>query len=116
MGSRDEAVARAKTVLKTLLQTGIVAAGSALFPFLNLPIVKQIFAYMVGKISEFMIDKGEFQAFALMVDERVSVQTKEFFDSAIALSNAQKTGDPNAIKIAEVDLVRAADKFLSFTS
>lgn len=116
MGARDEAVARAKTVLQTLLQTGIVAAGSALFPFLGLPIVNQIFSFMVGKISEYMVNKGEFQAFAYMIDERVSVQTKEFFDSALVLETAKKSGDKNAIKLAESDLIRAADKFFDLKS
>jgi hypothetical protein len=113
MGSRDEAVARAKTVIQTLLQAGIMAASGAMFPFFNLPIVNQIWSYIVGKIAEYMVTKGEFAAFSYMIDERVSAQTKDFFDAALGLSEAQKKGDPNAIKLAENNLIKSADRFLS---
>jgi hypothetical protein len=116
MGTRDEAVARAMAVLKALLTTGIVAAGAALFPFLNLPVVRQVFEYMVGKIAEYMVTKGEFKAFSYMIDERVSAQTKDFFDAALGLSEAQKKGDKDAIRLAENNLIKSADRFLSLVS
>ncbi len=104
------------TVIQTLLQTGISAALFALFPFLNIPVVRQIIEYMIGKVSEYMVVQGEFKAFSFMIDERVSAQTKEFFDTAIALGNAHKSGDKDAIKLAENNHIKSADKFLSLMS
>lgn len=116
MGSREAAVQRTKAVLKTLLQTGIVAASSAMYPFFNLPVIRQVWSFIVGKIAEYMVDKGEFAAFAYMIDERASAQTKDFFDAALGLSDAQKKGDKDAIRVAENKLIRAADSFLSLKS
>lgn len=116
MGSRDEAVKRTMTVIQTLLQTGMIAAGSALFPFLNLPVIKQVFSYMAGKIAAFMVERGEFGAFSYMIDERIDAQTKQFFDKAMALNLAIKSGDPNVVKQAEIELIRASDSFFSLRS
>jgi hypothetical protein len=116
MGARDEAVARAKTVIQTLLSTGISAAVFALIPALNLPIIRDLINLFIGKIASFMVEKGEFKAFAYMIDERVSAEVKSFFDSALALNDAQKKGDKDAIKIAEANHIRNADRFLSLVS
>jgi len=68
------------------------------FPFLNLPGLKQIFTYMLGRILDKIKTEGEIFIYFSLIDDNVNKQVKEYEE---ALERFKK-GEINESNLDEV--------------
>lgn len=90
-------------IIAALANTGVQAVEALIIvdvPFLGLPGIKQIWEYLFGWVASYFIKAAQNGATFLVIDLQVGSEEASL---SVALKNlivAEKTGDPNAIKIA----------------
>jgi hypothetical protein len=110
---RQQAVEQIQGVLAGILKRVLIQAAVSRFPFLGLSFVNPIFGFFLGIIVDLAVKRGEILAFVAYVDFRTDQQGKDFLKAALNNEEAQKSGDPEKKKKAELDLIRISDKFIS---
>lgn len=113
MGSRDDYVDALKSSFVTLGTNAALTALSAEAPWLNLPIIRSIARFFVGRVLRIVADTGETAVFFLYIDIRVNKQAKDFEFAAYANHEAQLNGTKEQ-KIAAEKLL--FEKFVAFAS
>jgi len=88
----------------------------AKIPFLALPIINPLAAFVVGYILKIAIRESEFAAFFLYIDLRTNKQGVAFVDAAAANRIAQETGTPEQKAVAEKALIDSFRAFAKFTN
>jgi hypothetical protein len=81
-----------------LIKNYIVQIALIQFPFLNLPGIKQIFTYMLGRILDKIETEGEIFISFSLIDDNVNKQVKEYEE---ALERFKK-GEINESNLDEV--------------
>jgi hypothetical protein len=81
-----------------LIKNYIVQIALIQFPFLNLPGLKQIFTYMLGRILDKIETEGEIFISFSLIDDNVNKQVKEYEE---ALERFKK-GEINESNLDEV--------------
>lgn len=116
MGTRDEYVASIKQAFVTLGSRAVMSYLTVEFPFLGLPIVKDVLGLIVDKIIKIQVDTAELGIFFLYIDVRVNNQGHEFVDAAYRNRNAQLHGTDQEKQDAEENLRLAFKRFATLTS
>lgn len=75
-----------------------------------------ILGFFVGWVLTIAIKYTEFGAFYQYTDLRVGAQAKDFEEAAIKNQIAQQSGSKEEKRNAEINLIRAFDKFASLKS
>ena len=81
-----------------LIKNYIIQIALIQFPFLNLPGIKQIFTYMLGRILDKIETEGEIFISFSLIDDNVNKQVKEYEE---ALERFKK-GEINESNLDEV--------------
>lgn len=95
----------------SVLEEYIVRIAIAQVPFLGLPIIKQIFAYILSKVLEKVEGEGQLLISFKMIDVEIDKEVKEYKDAIESLKVANTTGVSDeerqlALKLAK-DKLRA---------
>lgn len=85
-------------------------------PFLALPIINPLAAFVVGYILKIAIRESEFGLFFLFIDTRTNRQGIAFVEAANANKIAQDTGSPEQKSKAEKALIDSFRQFAKFTN
>lgn len=116
MGTRDEYVAVIKSTFVSLGKTLIVETANKYLPFLSLPVIKQVFNYVIDWALTLLVDKTETGIFFLYIDFRVAAQSKEFERAAYVNYYAQQTGTKEQKRDAKIQLLKASREFIALKS
>lgn len=99
------------SVLKKAIEdVGETAAESALiadFPWLGLPVVKQIFEYGLGIVGKYFYEQAAFAATKIIIDVQTKLEASSAQSAFENLRMAVASGDANAIQLASDDLDKA---------
>jgi hypothetical protein len=91
-----------------LLILGATTAARAYVPFLNFPVVSQLFSFFAGKFGDLMYQEMALATTFAVIDFQTSHERDAFTEAMEALRAAKTAGDPDAISKARQD---AKDKF-----
>ncbi len=87
---------------------GATTAARAYVPFLNLPVVPQLFGFLSGKLGDLMYAEIAIGTTFAVIDFQTSHEKDAFTDAMEALKASRLTGDADAIAKARQE---AKDKF-----
>ncbi len=88
---------------ETMVETALLAQ----FPFLGLPFVKQIFEWVLNKVSTAVYTNAAEAATKIIIDIQVNGEESTVLNSFQNLQMAIASGDANAIEIASSDLSKS---------
>lgn len=98
--TENGAASIARRIVETVVNGAITSAKALALvqaPWLNWPVVKQVFDYLMGKISTALIKAmGDYSTFVI-IDLQTSAQRDAYLRAMDALKAADAAGDPNAI-------------------
>lgn len=116
MSSRDEYVASLKQAFVTLGGKTIFGLLVADFPFLGLPIIRNIAQVYIEKYLNKTANSTEMGVFFFYIDVRVNKQSGEFVAACFNNRAAQLTGSDQEKKSAEETLRIAFNRFAVLTA
>lgn len=96
-----------KTIIEGAGKPGIEAALIADFPWLGLPIVKQIFEFVLSKVADLVYKDAANLATKIIIDAQVNLEKSTVIGAFQNLQMAIASGDESAIKMASNDLDKA---------
>lgn len=114
--NRDQYVELIKSTAIDLGRRFVMSYLITRVPFLALPIINPIAAFVVGYILKIAIRETEMGAFYLFIDIRTNKQGIAFIEAAIKNQLAQKSGNQAEIKNAEKELIDSFRSFVKFTN
>jgi hypothetical protein len=88
----------------------------AIAPWVRLPVIYQVFKWLIEFILSTAINKTELGAFFLFIDVRTSMQGREFIEAAQKNRQAQMNGTQKEKLTAERNLIDSFRAFVRFTS
>lgn len=105
-------------ILSNLINgAGITAAESAAiaeFPWLGLPIIKQIFELVLNKVASIIYDQAAYAATKVVIDVQVGLEESATGPAFQNLQMAIASGDQAAIAKASKDLDTAYSNLIHF--
>jgi len=113
--TKDDYVNAIRQAFITVASKAAMAAIVAAFPPAATWPLSALINFAVTKIITFGAESAETGAFFFYIDMRVNIQANDFTEAALKNYAAQKSGDKNAIKIAEDNLIAAHKRFVKFT-
>jgi hypothetical protein len=72
------------------------AAAISAVPFLGLPVIKQVFEFIVTKFCEFVSKHSQTAAADAIIQAQTDAQADRYKEALKELDEAQLSGDPNA--------------------
>lgn len=78
-----------------LLVFGAEAAAKAYVPFLNLPVVSQVFDFLCARFGDLMYSNLAVGTTFLVLDFQTNEEKKAFSDAMTELAASRQTGDPD---------------------
>lgn len=78
----------------------VISLATAKLPFLGWPVIRTLFAFLVGWLSGFMSKAEQEGATFVIIDAQISTEESALARAVVALAAAQKSGDKNAIQKA----------------
>lgn len=115
MMTKDDYVDAIKSAFITLATDAAMTAIVAAFPPAATWPLNPLIKWVVKTIITFGANGAETGAFFFYIDMRVSAQANEFTEMALKNRQAQLSGDKDAIKLAENDLIDSFKRFVHFT-
>jgi hypothetical protein len=103
------------TIIVTAAEAGEAAAEAAAFtyvPFLNYPIIKQLFEAAMDWLNQFMRKPVELGATILIIQFETAEEKFSFISATQDLQVAQTGGDPLQIQAARLAFADAASKLI----
>lgn len=95
-------------VLKDLITGGgasvVEASLITQYPFLGLPIIRQLFEWVVGLVAGDIYEQAAMAATKIVIDVQVDLEVSKTSDAFKSLQMAIASGDPGAIQKASSDL------------
>lgn len=88
------------TAIMDVAVTAAIQAATAEFPWLNLPIIKQLFSWAVNFAFGFLDKYLERAAAFAVIDSQTGIEAIAYEKSVQALQSAQDSGDKNAVSKA----------------
>lgn len=101
-----------KGLINEVLLNAAEAEMIALFPFLGLPVIKNIFHYFASKYSEIIAEKLAIVAAFKIIDAESAADVKAYNQSVNQLQEAIKKGDPNEAELAKEEFKRRLAKLI----
>lgn len=103
-----------KTIIEGAGQGAIEAAAIADFPWLGLPIIKQLFELVLSKITGLIYQDAANAATKIVIDVQVNVEKSQVLNAFQTLQMAIASGDKNAIQQASTDLDNCYGSLIHF--
>ncbi len=104
----NEAASAVNQVLKTIIEgAGTTALEDALItesPWLGLPVIKQVFEFILDKVSNMIYQDAADAATKLIIDVQVNLEKSQVLGAFQNLQMAIASGDKNAIDQMSKDL------------
>ncbi len=91
-----------------------IAYATAQLPFLSFPIIKQLFAWAVGKLASAIYVQLENQIAFSVINFQTDKQKNDYMDAIAALMIATNSGDKNAIDKATTDVRSTLGSLIHF--
>lgn len=114
--TRDEYVASIKSAFVLLGTNAVMAELTAFAGFFGFPLVSSIAKWVISKILSLVATKAETQAFFFFIDMRVAEQGRNFETAALNYWKLQQSGNEEARKEAESELIKKFVPLVKFAS
>lgn len=109
--TQNQVASTVNSVLKTIIEgAGTTALENALiveFPWLGLPVIKQIFEFILNKVSAIIYQDAAEAATKLIIDLQVNGEESSVGNAFKNLQMALASGDQNAINQTSKELDQA---------
>lgn len=114
--TRDEYVASIKSAFVFLGSKAVKAELVALTGFFGLPLISGLVDWALEKILTIIATKAETQIFFFFIDMRVAEQGRDFESAALNYWKIQQSGNEEARKEAESELIKKFVPLVKFAS
>lgn len=106
------------SILKELIENvGETAAEAAIIadvPWLGVPVVKQVFEYLLGFVGSYIYKQAAWGATKIIIDVQTKMEASAAYSAFQNLQMAIASGDPGAITKASQDLDKAYAALIHF--
>lgn len=114
--TRDEYVASIKSAFIFVGTKAVKAQLVALTGFFGLPLISGLVDWALEKILTIVATQAETQIFFFFIDMRVAAQGRDFEAAALNYWKIQQSGDENARREAEGELLKKFVPLVKFAS
>ncbi len=114
--TRDEYVASIKSAFILLGTKAVKAQLIALTGFFGLPLISGLIDWVLGKVLTIVATQAETQVFFFFIDMRVAAQGRDFEEAALSYWRIQQSGNKDAQKEAENELLKKFVPLVKFAS
>jgi hypothetical protein len=114
--TRDEYVASIKSAFVLLGTKAVMTELVALTGFFGLPLISSITNWVISKVLTIVATKAETQIFFFFIDMRVADQGRDFEAAALNYWKIQQSGNEDARKEAEGELIKKFVPLVKFAS
>lgn len=106
----DEVIGNVKSVVARIATVQVMGVLVTAAPFLALPIINQVTAFIVGKILSAFLDKTELGAFILRTNAMTAAQAADYVSAQKKLEEAKNDEEKRA---AEAELIASTRRLIS---
>lgn len=103
-----------KFIIFDVVVNAAVAAAQAEVPFLALPIVRNLFSFLVGKVAGLIYTELETNVSFAIIDHQTQAEAAEYEKSKAALYAAHLKGEQDAIEKAKADFRASLGKLIHY--